>query len=492
MAFGLTPEGLVIKRQADILSEIRQSLRTALGANLNLLPSTVEGQIVGIVSEREALLWELLEAVYNSQYPDTAEGTSLDNVAAITGVKRLAATFSKAILILGGLTGTPIPAGSVVSVDGTPTSKFNTDLAVVIQPSVNEIQQLSFTATPTVGDFKIQIGALTTALISFAANAAAVQAAINLLAGYVDVTVTGSFAAGFTINFIGGAGGQDQPTILIPVNTLFAGIVAVNVGVTIIQEGAPSQATVTATAQNTGPIVAPAGSLTVIESPVGGWNTVTNPEDATVGTNIETDTELRLRRIQLLGAIGTATLQALVTTVREVVGVTQTVGFENLLDVVDGFGRPGHSFEIVALGGLDQDIFDAIFRVKPAGIFPFGSVSGFVVDSQGFSHAISFSRPTSVPIWIVVNVTSTPDFPTNGASLIVQALLAAGQNLQIGQTVVVFGSNGLGCSIDQIPGILSYDFFIGLAPGPVTSTPIVLGPKDLAELDSSRIAVTVV
>ncbi|MBK8202418.1 MAG: hypothetical protein IPK68_08950 [Bdellovibrionales bacterium] len=62
-------------------------LRQRLGNSINLLPETVFGQIVGIFSDREAEIWELIEDVYHSQYPDDAEGVSLYNAAALNGIE---------------------------------------------------------------------------------------------------------------------------------------------------------------------------------------------------------------------------------------------------------------------------------------------------------------------------------------------------------------------------------------------------------------------
>ena len=78
--YGITADGFVIKRMADIKSEMEASLRSAFGNQINLLPTELLGQIVGIMSEREAIVWELAEQIYNSQYPDTASGIQLDNV----------------------------------------------------------------------------------------------------------------------------------------------------------------------------------------------------------------------------------------------------------------------------------------------------------------------------------------------------------------------------------------------------------------------------
>ena len=67
MSFGLTVNGFEIKRLDDVKGEIEALLRDALGNTINLLPTESLGQVVGILSERESLIWELLQNIYNSQ-----------------------------------------------------------------------------------------------------------------------------------------------------------------------------------------------------------------------------------------------------------------------------------------------------------------------------------------------------------------------------------------------------------------------------------------
>jgi uncharacterized phage protein gp47/JayE len=88
---GLNENGLTIKTLAQIQDEIDADLKAIFGDQINTLPESVFGQLKGIFSEREALIWELAEAIYNSQYPDTSQGTSLDNIGAISALSRLPA-----------------------------------------------------------------------------------------------------------------------------------------------------------------------------------------------------------------------------------------------------------------------------------------------------------------------------------------------------------------------------------------------------------------
>jgi hypothetical protein len=145
----------------------------------------------------------------------------------------------------------------------------------------------------------------------------------------------------------------------------------------------------------------------------------------------------------------------------------------------------------VVQGGLDQDIWDKIWEVKAAGIFAYGSQIGTVIDSQGQSQTVAFSRPTSVPIYIDLTLTIDPvTFPANGVAAAQQALVTSGNALGIGADVVV--SPYLICSLGAIPGILGVVLKIGTAPAPTLSNNIPIAPNEVSSFDTSRISVTTI
>ena len=149
MAYGLTPQGFNPKPLQVIKAEIQASLNTAFGQNLDFQPTTVLGQIVGIWSERENTQWQQQEAIYASQYPQGAEGTSVDNILALNNLRRLGATPSKTAptsstgtpgLVVTGTPGTVVTAGSLISIPGQPSVQFSIDTTVTIAAAVNAIQ----------------------------------------------------------------------------------------------------------------------------------------------------------------------------------------------------------------------------------------------------------------------------------------------------------------------------------------------------------------
>lgn len=103
-----------------------------------------------------------------------------------------------------------------------------------IEAAVDEEQLIDFDAVPDAGLWSVSFGAESTSDLAFNANAAAVQAALRLIEGLEDVTVTGDYTAGFTVVFAGVAGGTDQPLLVEDTNTLEAA--AVPVVITITEE----------------------------------------------------------------------------------------------------------------------------------------------------------------------------------------------------------------------------------------------------------------
>ena len=193
-----------------------------------------------------------------------------------------------------------------------------------------------------------------------------------------------------------------------------------DVSVTIDGTG---NAIVQATALEFGPITMLAGTITEIDNPVTGWDTVNNTSDANEGTNEESDPDLRARRQRSVARDAQAIIDGIRAAVENIDNVTQALVLENDTDAVDANGLPAHSFQVVVSGGADIDVADIIWLKKPAGIQAFGDITEQVIDSQGISHDISFSRPTAVTIYVEVTLTTFAEYPANGDDLIKQAIV---------------------------------------------------------------------
>lgn len=255
---------------------------------------------------------------------------------------------------------------------------------------------------------------------------------------------------------------------------------------------------VEAEAETAGAFTAIAGSLTVIETPVGGWNSVTNAADAEPGRDRETDSQLRIRREALLRVTGSATVEAIRADVLDVEDVEEVIVFENTSDVTDGDGIPPHSFEVVVLGGDNTDIAQAIWESRPVGIPSHGSITANATDSLGNTRPVKFSRPDVLDIYIEITVETGAGFPVDGEDRIKQAIVDANSGRKTGQDVIyrtldapVIPQPQLG--IAGVPGVVDVTALtVGTSPGPVGTSNIAVGTRELADFDTSRINVTVV
>ena len=481
MTFGLDANGLEIKRAADIKTELEDAFKAAFGKAINLDSRSILGQVVGIVSEREALIWELIEEIYNSQYPDTSEGTSLENVAAITGTIKKTATKSTGTVTLIGTAGTNIPALTVVSVSDNSLSRFVTDALAIILAGTTEVQTITFDAVPDSGAWKITFDGDESIALSDTSTAANVKSAIDALPSIDTVLVTGNFSTGFIITADGADILKPRDPFTVTSNTLLLVATPVVPTVTETTPGIWPQVDVTVTAETAGSVQAPADTLTVIETPISGWDTVSNALDIDVGSDIETDQELKLRRLSEVAIAGKATIEAIISAILSITEVTAVVVFENNSALEDIEGRPSHSLDIVVENGANAEIASTIFNTVAGGIETIGLITEAVIDSQNFSHNIKFSRPDDVLVYLEIDLTVNGDtFPADGAAQVEALVVAFGDAIGIGGDVIVYPQ--LLCSFATISGILDVVIRIGTAVIPADGTAVVTPSDALGDL----------
>lgn len=239
-----------------------------------------------------------------------------------------------------------------------------------------------------------------------------------------------------------------------------------------------------------GPFAAVAGSLTKIDTPIFGWQTVTNLLDAVPGRNEETDEQLRLRRAASTSTPAQAVIDSIFGAIANIPDVRQVRVFENDQDTVQPVtSLPPHSIYAVVEGGSDVEIAKAIFLRKTAGTTTVGPVTVSVSDTQANTHDIRFSRPVDVPVYITINLTTRPGWPGDGADQIKTALVAFGNTEQmIGEELIY---SRLFSPINTIPGFAVDSMYIGVEPGPVLMQNIAVAFNQLPRIDSTRIIVNV-
>lgn len=329
-------------------------------------------------------------------------------------------------------------------------------------------------------------------------NIASLTGTVRLTAKASTVPISVNLNAGITLNAGTLIAFDGRPDIQFTIDNPATNAGGSPATITTDTDGDP----LTATCTQTGPIVVPAGSLTVKVSVVSGWNTVTNPVDATPGRDVDTDIQLRQRREDELALRGGSTARAiradLLDTANhpELTGIRTVDIFTNRGDSVDAKGLPPHSFEVLLDDGdtptvADVAIVQAIYDTAPDGIATFGSTTANATDENGDLVAVRFSRATLKPVYIIATIVTNGDFPSGGVALVKAAILAYGAALKAGETAYALQ---IGSVMTTVPGCLDVqalqlDFF-----GPPTDYGINLTPgiRERCTFDSANITLSVV
>jgi len=240
--------------------------------------------------------------------------------------------------------------------------------------------------------------------------------------------------------------------------------------------------------EQTGPVQAPNGTLTVIATPVVGWSAVTNTQDASLGRASDDNQDLRIRREAGLQRSGSSSVDAIRADVLAVENVTSCQVFENFTDAVDAQGLPPKSFRVVIFddaGADDNAIAQAIWESKPGGIQPIGVETATAIDKNGTPHTMKFfSRAAAVPIWIEFDLTArdgyvgATDFKLSVATTLDATM---GTGVGVGFYDVLLATEGLGAKVTAVR--------IGIAPSPTTDDEIPIGNLEISRYDTSRILV---
>lgn len=149
MTFGLTAQGFKAKRLVDIQTDLENQLLAEFG-DINLDPQSIFGQQIGVFSKVLADLWENMEDVYFSQYPNSAEGISLDNVVQFNGITRLAAQQTRVTGVCVGLEGTLINQGALARIPDTGAVFFARANTIITrtQAAAATLQVIALAAQP--------------------------------------------------------------------------------------------------------------------------------------------------------------------------------------------------------------------------------------------------------------------------------------------------------------------------------------------------------
>lgn len=485
--YGVTDAGFIAKPLSVIDDEVDAGIQGILGRSAGVVAGKLPtesfgGQLKAFIVDREATIWDLLEAEHASHDPNQNSGESQDAVASISGALRNARRFS---IATGMCIGDPytqlIPArvGTVTNTNARYLSRSN----------------------PSTADGSFTIAALT-AWASGTGYSVGDQRTNNNRA-YVCITA-------------GTSAGSGGPT------TTDADITDNTVHWKYMGEGTGAVG-VTFQAETSGAIGALAGALATIGTPVVGWHTLINLNDAIVGAPREDDASFRRRRDQEIASTGNTTADAIRANILRVnqgstdpnhLPVTSCQVLFNDSDSVDVNGLPPHSYEAVVYGGTAADIAQAIWDSKGAGTYTNGTRTDTVTDSQGNAQQVSWTIPSEVDIYAIGTGAYDPkQWPSGSDALVANTMMSALLTFTAGylpgvdvrqtplSAAMLRGpaetdTNGAAvvpasAGADPVPGLLEIPtLYIGTSPSPAGSAQINISVRQIAIFSSSNITLT--
>lgn len=250
-----------------------------------------------------------------------------------------------------------------------------------------------------------------------------------------------------------------------------------------------------------GAIPCPVGSLTTIIDAVLGWESITNNLPAEEGNVPESDASLKVRRRQNLFS-GASLLQSIKARLNLVPNIRSSFVYENYTSSpveYQGITIQPHSIYVVADGGTDQDVAQAIFEVKSDGCGYTGDIEIQVKDSSyGIFYPVKFNRPEviNIDVEVIVNVGNNQGSTGDIATAVKEAILSyeAGEigqveGLNVGTDVSPFE---ISAAINiQVPDVFVSSVLISKTGESPTAAVIPININQVASIPEANITVTV-
>ena len=417
---GVTSEGLIPKTYNEIVTDItdRAVLPEYFGEEMPTSPDSIFGVLTAIIAASLKDQWDLSQNVADQQNRDKAEGKYLDDLAALVGLTRIKQSGSTGRLQFFGQPTASIP--NRTAVQDLEKRIVLTQEALVLNRSVcytssfavnTPLPNTVYSVVVEGIDFNINSGSGTP-------TAEYILQLLNANIG-VQSNFSSSLSDDDLLMTITYDGFQNLLTTT-NTNNLTLSLISSVVDATAVDEGA---------------LVFQAGVLDSIISPLSLISSVTNPAQFNLGRGEETDAELRIRMADREQSTGTATKPSIEASLEDIVGVTSALVRENITLVTDADNVPAKSYESFVQGGDEDDIANVIWATKPAGIQTYGDISRNVIDENGDTQTVLFSRLTDQYAWVKVTyqINSEEDFPANGEVLIKEAVVETGVAMYLGE-----------------------------------------------------------
>lgn len=387
--FGLTEYGLQIPSYEDWRELYYDKARTTFGTELNVGNSSITGQLLSIFAYQDMLIWEALQAVYNSQTYDGAEGIYLDEILSRRGV------FRKGAL--------PSTGYAFIKTDKNASWTYNVNTSTYFSSANGQNYQVS-TDTPlrerigaytltknelaaagssvTFSIVDVKTGSTKTIVIN-TTTTNALQTLATFISGSIDSTETSKVFVDSNTNALYVGFLQSDKTNPVGLNTATRFFASANLGTKW------SLIPVTSTLPGINNLYV--GEITgVTPTPPSGYVSVGNFSEFYSGREVETDAEYRVRFNDTVDEANASTRPAIYKAISDLDGVQRVRIYDNPT-TIDTPEAPAFTFNTVVLGGETANIAQTLYEKKPINTLTFGTVSSTIMLEDGSTEIIKFT-----------------------------------------------------------------------------------------------------
>lgn len=381
--------GLTIQDSETILAELNTNVTTniqklaGIEETIDTSEQTLIGKLNQIFADRIASIWQTSKDVENSMYVESSTGVSLSKLAILVGFLRNPTTSSIGEIRVKGDDKTKVPRNTTyaslrgdefenlseftISLDACLSFRVQTGLilasrtySVTIDNNLYEITSDAILGNNTHYSILSQLQTVLPASVT--SNLVDDPDTPNGEASYLEIIKT------------------SQPlTMKSSVSSLLTpSFVEVEQQVQAVE---------------TGVVFGDADTIVEIITPVTGLVEVRNLEDFIIGSNVETDEELRERISTDFNSVGSGTFSTIEADLSKLEDVSSVVIDENRTFETNSNGVPPKSYEVILhhVGDDTSGIAPAIWDTKPDGIETHGDLTVPVKDAGGVDQDVSYT-----------------------------------------------------------------------------------------------------
>jgi len=349
--YGVTPQGFIPIRLDELVERMHDGLSTGLCVNTRNNPQSRLNVWLTNFADRVAELWEVGQEVYNSMYPSSAEGVSLDHACEFGGSARTDDRRTYYPISCTGLDKTELPIGQVrLSSDTVPQrGLLNFSPGIISLTACNWLRVRLAGAPLHPANYSVTING-----IVYRPPETAQALEIEILEGLRDAIGPDVFICYVSEGrLIIESEGQENGLSVVLSSTLTTTEI---------------NSTINFGTEDFGDIPLPFGTITQISKGVTGLISVTNQAQRIAGSIRQMDDELRLSYAERIFIRSRTMLESINSAVLTAQGVRSCRAYQNDTNIWV-LHRPPHTVEAVVDGEFDD--YEAALQIlgsKAAGI----------------------------------------------------------------------------------------------------------------------------